>query len=148
MISRRRLADLTTAAEHYERLVQAGELRGGAFASAMRVLGQSRPVVIVPVELPDVIDRIVRSQVAGDHRRLVTQLRSGEDNQYGSLRTVLYYVLTRFGYHPSHIGAALKRDRSTVLKTVQAFSKRLESNDLLRARVEAIVTAGAERRVA
>jgi len=150
MISRRRLADLTTAAEHYERLVRDGMAKGQALRSAMMGLRKTMRPDIAPQELPTVIARIVRSQVKPERfHGVMRDLEIGFIwSGYGSLRSLLYYVLTRYGYHPKQIGDALKRDRSTVLASVRAYEKRLAKNDLLRARVEAIVTSGAERQVA
>jgi len=78
--STRQLAELATAAEHYERLVALGELKCDAFRLAMATLGRSsdgRPTVAIPPELPSLIEAIVRSQVSKDWREALREVTTG-----------------------------------------------------------------------
>ena len=142
----RRNAALASAAELYERLVLSGELKCDAFRTALNSLrldSGGKPLAVVPVELPDLVSSIVRSQVSGDWQTALAEVTSGRSRRhdYTRLRDLVSYVLTKRGYHPREIGSALSRDRSTIIVQVRAFEARMKSDELLRARVERLLAA-------
>ena len=143
-------AALSSAAEQYERLVAAGELRCDAFRSAMASIGRNakgRPVVALPVEMPGLIEEVVRSLVAGDWRAAVREVRTGRSRNrfWTNARSLVAYVLHRHGHHESHIGLALGRDRSTIIAALRVFERRLAADDVLKARVDRMCAAGKAR---
>jgi len=144
---------LATAAEHYERLVEAGELKSDAFRLAMETLGRNskgRPIVAVPPELPALIEAIVRSQVAEGWRETVQEVTSGRsrDRNLTDLRALVAHVLKQHGYHPRAIGLALGRDRATIIQQQEVFERRLGADQLLAARVERILSGSSTTRAA
>ena len=148
---KRRNVSLTVAAETYERLVASGEIKGDAFRSAMATLrGGFRQPAVVPVEMPTLIEEIVRSQVAGDLQLAMRELRGGRSRTdfYAGLRALVAHVLMRRGYHPKAIGLALNRDRSTIIQQGEVFTKRLAADQLLAARVERVLAAAGKARAA
>ena len=149
MTATRRQASLSAAAEFYERLVASGEPRHAAFRLAMSSIGRdatARPVVAVPVELPLMVETIVRSQVAGDWRGMLREVTTGRSRHrvHTGLRDLVAYVLTRRGYRTRDIAAVLRRDRSTISVQVALFERRLATDELLAARVGKLLAAGKE----
>ena len=148
---KRRHVSLTVAAETYERLVASGELKGDAFGAAVATMkvGMRDPAV-VPVEMPVLIDAIVRSQVAGDLQFAMRELRTGRSRTdfYAGLRMLVAHVMLKRGYHPKTIGLALNRDRSTIIKQASAFERRLATDELLAARVDRVLAAAGKARAA
>ena len=144
---------LATAAEHYERLVAAGELKSDAFRLAMATLGRNSrgaSIVAVPAELPALIEAIVRSQVSGDWRGAVREVTTGRSRLRADtgLRALVAHVLLRNGYHPLAIGLALGRDRATIIQQDRVFRRRLAADQLLAARVERLLAAAPAERSA
>jgi len=141
---------LTLAAETYERLVVSGELKGDAFRAAMATMRNGmRTPSVVPVEMPGLIEGLVRSQVAGDLQLAMRELRTGtcRTDFYAGLRMLVAHVLLRLGYHPKTIGLALNRDRSTIIQQQEVFTKRLAADQLLVARVERLLAAAGKDRL-
>jgi len=150
MTATRRQASLSGAADLYERLVASGEPRHAAFRLAMASIGRdatARPLVAVPVELPLMVETIVRSQVAGDWRGVLREVTTGRSRTdfYAGLRMLVAHVLLKRGYHPKTIGLALNRDRSTIIQQAAAFERRLAADELLAARAGKLLEAGKVR---
>jgi len=144
---------LASAAEHYERLVASGELKGDAFRLAMESIGRSskgRPIVAVPPELPALVEAIVRCQVSEGWREAVREITSGRsrDRNLTDLRALVAHVLIWKGYHHKAIGLALGRDRSTIIQQEEAFERRLAADQLLEARVDRILWGAKKSEVA
>ena len=147
MTATRRQASLSAAAVLYERLRESGEERHTAFRIALASIGRdatARPVVAVPVELPLMVEIIVRSQVVGDWRGVLREVTTGRSRHRANtgLRDLVTYVLTQRGYRTLDIAAATGRDRSTVSQKVAAFERRLATDELLSARVGKLLAAG------
>jgi len=139
---------VASAAEHYERLVASGELKGDAFRLAMESIGRSskgRPIVAVPPELPALVEAIVRSQVSEGWRVAVREITSGRsrDRNLTDLRALVAHVLIKHGYHHRSIGMALGRDRSTIIQQDAVFVRRLAADQVLAARVERVLSTSA-----
>jgi len=149
----RRQASLSAAAEFYERLVASGEPRHTAFRLAMSSIGRDSKashVVAVPVELPLMVETIVRSQVAGDWRGVLREVTTGRSRHraHTGMRDLVAYVLTQRGYRTRDIAAVLRRDRSTIIQQVAAFERRLATDELLAARVGKLLAAAGKVRAA
>lgn len=143
-------AELSSAAETYERLVAAGELKSESFRAAMASIGRNakgRPVSALPIEVPGLIESVVRSQVTGDWRAVVREVTTGTSRHPvdTAMRAMVAYVLHRHGYHERTIGLAMDRDRSTILKGLLVFERRMAADEVLRARVERMCAAGKAR---
>jgi len=150
MTAARRQASLSAAAVLYERLVASGEPRHTAFRLAMASIGRdskARPVVAVPVELPLMVETIVRSQVAGDWRSVLREVTTGRSRHraHTGLRDLVAYVLIQRGYRTRDIAAVLRRDRSTISVQAALFERRLATDELLSVRVGKLLSAGKER---
>jgi len=141
-VNNAKFARLTAAAEHYEALCAAGELRGDAFRLAMRPLrydGRRTIPAVISRPLAALVEGYVLMLVgANDCHEVLQEMRGGSSrlSYYTRIRDEIAWRARRVGYHPKAIGAVLGRDRTTIIDAIARFEARLATDEVLRARVE------------